>query len=1041
MQEHKGQNTEIKPNKNQQVAIDAIEGPVMVIAGPGTGKTELLSKRIQKILETTDAGARHILCMTYTEAGTVAMRQRLLQHIGPEAYNVHIHTFHGFCNMVIQENLDLFGDYQELQPLSDLEEVMLYNEMIDGFPIDHPFRKVGGREYYFRTRLKKLFDTMKQENWSPDYVRDHADAYIKRERDSEEYMYKRNSKYGRKGDFNERKFEKDVLTRMNDLKAGAAEFDRFQQMLKENGRYDYHDMLRWVNRAFRENQDLLADYQERYLYILVDEFQDTNGIQVSILNQLAGYWDQPNLFVVGDDDQAIYRFQGANMENMTLFIEKYRPEVIILEENYRSSQHILNVSMKLIAQNESRLIKLHQNLRLSKDLNAFFAYEGAPEPRLVAYQNEAHEYAAIAKMIIEAAADPGRELNEIAVIYRSHAQVADIVKALESRGIPLNIRKRVDILSEPLIMDLVEVMKYISAENTGRFGEDYLLFRMMHFRFWGIVPADAAALLLAYRKYRDGDDEQIHPNFRTFLEDGEALDSVSMKDRGRVDRFVSILTTLQMELNEVGLQTFFERLIYRSGLMEFALSSNDRTWYVQLITTLFDFIKGEMEKDPELTLDGLLEILEMMSKNEVQLPVQKIIQSEKGVNFVTAHSAKGLEFREVFLMGCRKDKWESNSGGRNSFKYPDTLTTVQSDYSDEDERRLFYVAMTRAKEKLVISYAMADNKGTPKEASRFFTELNDLAGLPIERVVLSEADYINYFTDLFTPSDTFVPMIDRALVDRILEKFELSVTTLNKYLECPRAFYFETILRVPAAKAAHMGFGSAIHFAFEQYFKESREKSGADEHVDRLLLFFKRGMDRNRAHFSEKEYRDRLEFGEQILRAYWDYYGSLYDRSQQYELELKIKNVAYEGIPIKGQLDKVIIGERGVSVVDYKTGKYDNGRSKLNPPKGEKPGGNYWRQIVFYKMLTLADKSRPWVMDEGVIDFVQPQKDGTFKRVPFHISSDDLELVTAEMQEAYRRIRNHEFQEGCEECEWCKLVNNHFVLDASGSVPKPDADD
>jgi DNA helicase-2/ATP-dependent DNA helicase PcrA len=336
----------------------------------------------------------------------------------------------------------------------------------------------------------------------------------------------------------------------------------------------------------------------------------------------------------------------------------------------------------------------------------------------------------------------------------------------------------------------------------------------------------------------------------------------------------------------------------------------------------------------------------------------------------------------------------------------------------------------------VISYAAEDASGKPKEASVFVTEVSQFGGIKPQHVTLSENDILKYYENIFTQREVLVPMIDRSLVSQALEKFELSVTSLNKYLECPRAFYFENILRVPAAKASHMGFGSAIHYALEQFFdfRFRKGKDNFDKHS--LIQSFEKGMERNRAHFSLKEYKDRMDYGKKILTGYYEKYALSWKQNVQLELELPIRNVEYKGIPIKGVLDKVVITGERVQVVDYKTGKYENSTKKLNTPSTKNPvGGNYWRQIVFYKMLTIADQKFKWTMDEGVIDFIQPKKDGSYVQRGFQVNQDDLNLVSEQMKEVYQKILNYEFQDGCEECQWCKLVRNHFAIDGVEAIP------
>jgi DNA helicase-2/ATP-dependent DNA helicase PcrA len=337
-----------KLNEQQRKAVDTIEGPVMVIAGPGTGKTQILASRIGKILLETDTLPDNILCLTYTDAGVVAMRKRLLQFIGPAAYKVNIYTFHAFCNEVIQDNLSLF-EKTSMDAISELEKIELFKELIDAFPKNHPLKRYRGDVYFEVNNLQSLFSTMKREAWSPAYIIDKIDAYIADLPNRDEFIYKR--KYGefKPGDLKKDKIEEE-LEKMEKLRAAVKEFDRFQDIMRRKNRYDFDDMINWVIKAFQENKNLLSAYQERFLYILVDEYQDTSGTQNKLVELLINYWDTPNIFVVGDDDQSIFRFQGANLENMLAFAGNYKEALftVVLTNNYRSTQPILDVSKTLL---------------------------------------------------------------------------------------------------------------------------------------------------------------------------------------------------------------------------------------------------------------------------------------------------------------------------------------------------------------------------------------------------------------------------------------------------------------------------------------------------------------------------------------------------------------------------------------------------------------------------------------------------------------------------------------------------------------------
>ncbi len=249
-------------NAEQKRAVDTIEGPVLVIAGPGTGKTQILGARIGKILLETDTAPENILCLTYTDAGAIAMRRRLLSFIGPDAYKVNIHTFHAFCNEIIQDNLFLF-EKTSLDPISELEQIQLLRELTDSFPQKHPLKRYRSDAYFEVKNLRSLFSTMKREGYTPAFIEYKIDEYLEKIRTSDEYTYKKNGPGYKKGDADAAKLEEQT-GRMDKLRAAVNEFDRFQQLMRDKDRYDYDDMINWVIRAFSENEDLLRRYQEKY---------------------------------------------------------------------------------------------------------------------------------------------------------------------------------------------------------------------------------------------------------------------------------------------------------------------------------------------------------------------------------------------------------------------------------------------------------------------------------------------------------------------------------------------------------------------------------------------------------------------------------------------------------------------------------------------------------------------------------------------------------------------------------------------------------
>jgi len=300
-------------NEKQRIAVDQIYGPVMTVAGPGTGKTQLLAVRIGNILQQTDVNTKNILSLTFTDSGSIAMRDRLKQFIGPEAYNANIFTFHSFCNYVIQENIQFFGGFRNLQLISELELVDVYREIIDGFADDHPLKRFKGNLYYEADRLKSLFNIMKQEKWTTEQIEENVKklkAFYHETDLNGDYI---NPKYlckakqvGKqtgtiyvKGEINDDKVDLEIA-KFDGLIAASKELETYNKILARKERYDYNDMILWVIKVLSENDDLLASYQERFQFILVDEYQDTNGAQNELLFLLADnpVDDKPNVFIV-----------------------------------------------------------------------------------------------------------------------------------------------------------------------------------------------------------------------------------------------------------------------------------------------------------------------------------------------------------------------------------------------------------------------------------------------------------------------------------------------------------------------------------------------------------------------------------------------------------------------------------------------------------------------------------------------------------------------------------------------------------------------
>ena len=1022
-------------NVSQRLAVDTIEGPVMTIAGPGTGKTQLLAVRIGNILLKTDVLPHNILCLTYTEAGSIAMRKRLLSIIGPDAHNVNIQTFHAFCNNVIKENLQSFGNFRDLQPISEIEEVEVIRSVINKFGDNHPLKRYKGDIYFETARLKSLFATMKQEKWEASHI---LDAYEKHkinimDPDTSQFIYlsnysnkKSNTKY-QKGDLNPTKIATE-LKRFESVLAACTELEHYNEEMTRRERYDYQDMILWVIEKFKTQDDLLAKYQERFQYMLVDEYQDTNGAQNELLFLLAEYWDQPNLFIVGDDDQSIYRFQGANMNSIIDFKTKYNPIEIVLTDNYRSSQKILDKAKQLIEFNNDRLVKKYDYLIKDLTEKRNPRSEKASDPEVIEYQNESQEEVGIIQKIASLY-EKGVPYNNIAILYSKHKVVENLVRYFLQKKVPINVKKRVNVLYENEVIRLITILEYLNNEFSKPHSGEDKLFEILHYENFGLSALDIAAInMLTRRKMDEVNDIDPYYKWRNVMNQEGLLAKAGVTAIIKIKQVSVIIEQWINDISNVTIQTLIEKILTEGNILHTLLKSPDKSWKLQLVNTFFDFVKNEAAKTRTFTLKDVLKLVDIMRENGLELPINRIISNENGLNFMTAHGSKGMEFEHVFILRTTSGMWEDKKNGNFKYTLPPTLTASTDGSEIEDDRRLFYVAMTRAKDQLYITYPTHSDDEKPLGTSKFISEIvsNDEK---IKKARIDDEAIIMYKAELMKFKRGTTKLIDGELIDKILENFKISATSLNKYLNCKLTFYFETILRVPLGRSATMGFGNAIHYGLEQFFrdlKSSAPRSYAG--VSKLTSYFIKGMDMYRSHFTNSEFENYSTHGINLLTDYFTEHEKEWLLPSKYELEYSIPATEYKGVPISGKLDRINIYNDHISVTDYKTGKYDS--KKLAIANEESIGGDYWRQIIFYRLLLDGDKRHNWLMRNGIMDFVEKTADGSYKSKAFLIDSDQTETVGIQLVQTYTDIKNHIFEPGCgnDTCKWCNFVMRNMPV-------------
>lgn len=1025
-----------KLNEEQREAVDTIYGPVMVIAGPGTGKTEVLSMRIAKLLQSeAQVQPNEILCLTYTDEATNSMRRRLLQIIGPDAHRVNIGTFHAFCNNVIQNNSEYFS-MRSLQPITDLERTELLYQMIEELPKGHELRRLSGNIYFDASKLNRLFDMMKRENLTAEKIEQEADEYLNSLPERKEFIYQRNGKGYKKGDLKQAQID-DETRRINETKAAAALFNVYNQKMKEKGWYDFNDMILWVLEEFKNNEALLQSYQERNQFILVDEFQDTNGAQNELLKQLTEFWEDPNIFVVGDDDQSIYEFQGARIRNIAEFYERYKESIklVVLPQNYRSSQAILDKAMATIDENEQRLIKELSELNLNKNIVAsadrFKDGKDTVAPVIKEYTNVLHEEADIV-LQIEKLYQHNVPLNHISIIYAQHKQADNIIALFERKNIPYAVKKPVNILELPLIEQLVKLLEYLDTETKQTFSGEAALFELMHSPYYGIDPVDIASMSLFMQENKKKHKDLGY--WRMVISNGLQLETLNLDTTSAVQRLGSNINHWLTQMQQLPLPLLVEKLIYESGIVQHLVKSKDYTWDIQVLNTFFEYVKEMHRRDAGMKVGVLLQMIDQMKRENIALPIQKVVHAEDGVQLYTAHGAKGNEFEYVFLTGCTKNFWESKRGVSNEYKLPDTITNTENDkdktYKTEVARRLFFVALTRAKKHLQVSYALQDNNGKPIEHSLFIDEISNeeervQAHVPEEQLTEQIAWAMKPIPDVR------IKLGNKKAIDRVLDRLSMSASTLTKYINCPLTFYYENVLRVPFQKNDALVFGSAIHYALERMFREMKKRERIFPTKEEVINYFDYALRNEEGALTPIQFERRTEQGHKALAEYYDQY--INEFSKDVEVEFMIPRYSLDGVPVTGKIDKIEFEGTVCNVTDYKTGDPDKSAKKYTaqPTEANPDGGDYWRQMVFYKLLIENYKDRNWQVGMGMFDYIQRgEKSGEFRRIQVPVFAQDEEIVLVQLKDSYEKIMRHEFDKGCgeEHCHWCNFARKYSLV-------------
>ncbi len=1045
-------------NKEQKRAVDSIDGPVLVVAGPGSGKTELLSLRVGTILKVGSARASSILCLTFTETAARNMRERLETLIGADAYRVAIYTFHGFCTDIIGRYPEYFFNATHFRPASDLAQSEILETIFERLPHKHV---LGGfhpeRGYAYLKECQSKIKDIKKGGLTParfkEIINENARVYPALNEILAEHLPERIGKDSYDAfvqmrdlflktdtslgeryalsvsraleqveatekntplsvwksettgkDENERRVLKDSLLTEKLLALGDI-YQMYQDALHKNGYFDYEDMILQVIEALAKHVTLRTELEEMYQYIMVDEFQDTNNAQLSLVKAISSnpvHEGRPNVCVVGDDDQAIYKFQGAEISNILSFKKLYDDvEIIVLTENYRSTQKVLDFARAIVLQGVERL---ETREKISKHLLAKNKTLDAGAIHTLSFSSPEEEYAYIAAEVAKLLTNKV-PAKEIALIAREHKQLILLLPYLDKLDVPYTYTRKENVFDEQHVKELIILCRFLATVGDTKYERDELLPTILAFPFWGLdrisiwriaehAKRENMSWLAAMEQSKD---EAISLLATFFIELGVASQTTPLEII--LDTLIGSkdipLTSESPEddtsffLQPLTLTTSFTSAYKSFYFGESALKENASS-YIHFLSSLRVFMRAlrEYKEGEALRVHDVGDFVDMhVSYNIPLINETPFAHNEHSVQLLTSHGAKGLEFSCVFVVSVNDAIWAGSKKG-SKLSFPANLPLTGAGDNEDDFIRLFYVALTRARHTLYITHH--------KSPLRFLST----SELPDTNTVAESVDASELLAHgLSVYQAPPFAKDEKALLQKVVEGYMLSPTHLNNFLDLtkggPMMFLEQNLLRFPQAKTASSVYGTAIHKALEDAHVMSR-KDGKTPKLDALIAIFNKELKYGRLQdFEEEKLRVR---GEKVLARYYELKNDEIKKGAQVEINFAKQSVMIDGALFTGKIDKVLEDEdKNWTVVDLKTGKgFSDWDEKGQSTYDEIKLHHYRHQLMMYKLL--VENSRDYsahTVVSGVLEFTEEEVDNKIQELSlsFETKEGDAELA------------------------------------------------
>ncbi|MFA6515393.1 MAG: ATP-dependent DNA helicase [Candidatus Paceibacterota bacterium] len=981
-----------KLNKAQSEAVETLDGPVMVVAGPGTGKTQILALRIGNILQKTDTSPDGILCLTFTNSGVSAMRERLDKYIGSRSKDVTISTFHSFAYNLIEKNYELLDFERMPELLSDDEAVFIVDEILNNN--DWEYISPRGNSAMYFGDLKQLVSILKRERISDKDLLSYVEEDIKNLKEDPENISTRGESKGKLKKEIEKKIEQ--LNRTREV----VEFYRlYEKSKKEMSLIDYDDVLELSVKLVEEFESVRDDIRENYLYVLVDEHQDSSGIQNNFLKAVWRGVEEPNIFVVGDDRQLIYAFSGASLSYFEEFSHIFgKAKLIVLTENYRSTAPILSIADSLLKSSIT-----NECLNSNKKGGDKIMLSGYTYPR-----DEIIGAGLYFKQKILQGVNP----NECALLVPKNYNVRSAISIFSDMNLPISSGKNLSLFSVAEGDYLRRVLGIILNPF------DSILISKTLLDKTSMIPYLSACTFLKNTKADKltieelvgyGKDQSLFTGENPISKWGTQLkDWVNKLSSEKPSMIISTIGNEMLIKNSKGLDELLNR--------------------VEVVRSFIHLAIMYEEKNKKANLSSFLEYINRLESYGTHIELAKF-GNDNGIKIMTLHKSKGLEYECVWVAHMNEETLMSMKKG--GFTLPEKIKEHMNKRSVEMAKRELYVAITRAKEFCVLSYSAENYNGNKMELASIIKELPDIHFIK-KTPEQTEKEILEFGPEVYVSNnknkDTDIITDITKLVSENYKDIKISVSMLNNFFECSRKWYFRNFLRLPEVKQVYLALGTVVHSMIEYILKSKVLPSEDDIKIKIDESFQREGIT------NENDLRKLSRDAYNIVKNWIDnYYSHLLSNFKSERSISFVDKKIFPHLLMYGKIDLTeYLENEEVYVTDFKTG---NSKTTGVIEKIDDEGrmSDLMRQLVMYSYLLSGDRGDIKVTNSKLL-FLESEPGDKNAFYQTRITTEQIDLLKRDIREYDEALSSGNWIErechfkpygsNVRECEYCKMWEN-----------------